>query len=255
MMFSENFTNLTAALVKAMGMVEQPKHNKSAKIPIKDKQGGGYKGSYTYSYTDLAGINAAIDKPFAENGLRALSDVSVKTSDTGHRELSVSTLIIHETGEWMRSQPIVYPAATTVQDLGGQITYLKRYSLSATLNLATEADDDANGASGNPDMDSLPKNSQGPSNANKGKQENGTKPQQAPAADPAAPKPATENQKKMIHAVIKAISDTQNVELEKVYPRIQELYKTDVAISDLSQQAASGLITELKKFEAGKSLY
>src|SRR5690606_1605678 len=32
---------------------------------------------------------------------------------------------------------------------GGQVTYMKRYSLSALLGIATESDDDANGASGN----------------------------------------------------------------------------------------------------------
>ncbi|MNC70726.1 ERF superfamily protein [compost metagenome] len=40
-------------------------------------------------------------------------------------------------------------ASTKMQDLGGQITYLKRYSLSAISGLPTEKDDDGNGASGN----------------------------------------------------------------------------------------------------------
>src|SRR5690625_7652561 len=36
-----------------------------------------------------------------------------------------------------------------IQSMGGLVTYMKRYSLSAILGISTEADDDGNVASGN----------------------------------------------------------------------------------------------------------
>ncbi len=61
----------------------------------------------------------------------------------------VETIFLHESGEYVKSYPLKFPAANSMQDFGGQITYMKRYSLSAMLGLATEKDDDANGARGN----------------------------------------------------------------------------------------------------------
>src|SRR5690625_3443806 len=58
-------------------------------------------------------------------------------------------MLFHSSGEWMQSDPLKMPANPSIQDMGGQITYMKRYSLSALLGIATEKDDDANGASGN----------------------------------------------------------------------------------------------------------
>ncbi len=63
--------------------------------------------------------------------------------------LSVETMLLHESGEWVKSEPLQVSASSNMQDMGGQITYMKRYSLSAMSGLPTEKDDDANGASGN----------------------------------------------------------------------------------------------------------
>src|SRR5699024_5811712 len=59
------------------------------------------------------------------------------------------TMLLHSSGEWMKSNPLKMPALNSIQDVGGQITYLKRYSLSAMLGVSSEEDNDSNLASGN----------------------------------------------------------------------------------------------------------
>jgi hypothetical protein len=60
----------------------------------------------------------------------------------------MSTLLIHESGEWIESDPIVMkPVKNDPQGIGSCATYARRYSLSAFLSLNTGEDDDGNDAS------------------------------------------------------------------------------------------------------------
>lgn len=59
----------------------------------------------------------------------------------------MSTLLIHESGEWIESDPIVMkPVKNDPQGIGSCATYARRYSLSAFLSLNTGDDDDGNDA-------------------------------------------------------------------------------------------------------------
>jgi len=142
MIFSETNKEISAALAKAWGELENPKHNSSVKV--KTKSGS----SYTFDYTDLKGIFDAVKPIYKEHGISILQNAKSHEMN-GNLMISVETVFLHESGEWVKSQPISMPSSTSMQDMGGQITYMKRYSLSALLGLATEKDDDANGASGN----------------------------------------------------------------------------------------------------------
>lgn len=142
MIFSDSNSKIAPALVKSWGEMESPKHNTSVKVQTKSG------GSYTFEYTDLGGILDEAKRILKENGISVIQ--SAFTSDrAGHPVVSVETMLLHDSGEWVKSEPLQVPAAQSIQDMGGQITYMKRYSLSAMLGLATEKDDDANGASGN----------------------------------------------------------------------------------------------------------
>lgn len=59
----------------------------------------------------------------------------------------ITTVIRHESGQFRAfSMPMVEwqgQGTTAIQNLGGAITYMRRYSLGAALALATEEDDDA----------------------------------------------------------------------------------------------------------------
>lgn len=102
-----------------------------------------------FSYTDLDGIFEAIKNVFRENKIAVIQNAHTDFDENGTAYVSVETTLLHESGEWVKSEPLKVIANQGMQDLGGQITYMKRYSLSAMLGIATEKDDDANGASGN----------------------------------------------------------------------------------------------------------
>lgn len=142
MIFSEHNQSISKALVAAWGAIETPKHNTN--VTVKTKTGG----TYEFSYTDLDGIFEAIKLVYRENKIAVLQDAKTTHSETG-LYVSVETMLLHESGEWVKSEPLKVQAAPGMQDLGGQITYMKRYSLSAMLGIATEKDDDANVVSGN----------------------------------------------------------------------------------------------------------
>lgn len=142
MIFSQENTNIASALAKSWGELETPKHNANVKVTLKSG------GSYSFDYTDLNGIFEAARKVFKENGISVIQNSYTETTERGPLAC-VETMFLHSSGEWVKSLPLKFPAATGMQDFGGQITYMKRYSLSAMLGIATEKDDDASGASGN----------------------------------------------------------------------------------------------------------
>ncbi|AYB47159.1 ERF family protein [Paenibacillus lautus] len=142
MIFSESNQSISKALAVAWGAIETPKHNTN--VTVKTKTGG----SYEFSYTDLDGIFEAIKQVYKENKIAVIQNAHSITKD-GIEYVALETMLLHESGEWVKSEPLQALAATNMQDLGGQITYMKRYSLSAMLGIATEKDDDANGVSGN----------------------------------------------------------------------------------------------------------
>lgn len=142
MIFSESNKEIAPALAKAWSEMENPKHN--SKVKVKTKNGG----SYSFEYTDLGGIFDEVKRVYKENGLTILQNAFTNVVD-GKKLVSVETMILHSSGEYAKSEPLQMDANSSIQDMGGQITYMKRYSLSAMLGIATEKDDDANGASGN----------------------------------------------------------------------------------------------------------
>lgn len=142
MIFSQTNQSISKALVAAWGQIETPKHNTN--VVVTTKSGSRYE----FSYTDLEGIFEAIKEVYRENKIAVLQNAYTTKVD-GVTMVSVETMLLHESGEWIKSGPLQAVAAQNMQDLGGQITYMKRYSLAAMLGLATEKDDDANGVSGN----------------------------------------------------------------------------------------------------------
>ncbi|MFK0524796.1 ERF family protein [Paenibacillus illinoisensis] len=143
MQFSETNQSIAKGLVAAWGAIETPKHNTN--VTVRTKTGG----SYEFSYTDLDGIFEAIKNVFRDNKIAVIQNAHTDFDENGTAYVSVETTLLHESGEWVKSEPLKVIANQGMQDLGGQITYMKRYSLSAMLGIATEKDDDANGVAGN----------------------------------------------------------------------------------------------------------
>lgn len=142
MIFSESNSNISQALVSAWGKITTPKHNTN--VTVKTRSGS----SYDFSYTDLEGIFDALKEVYLEHKIAVLQTPNTFLLE-GTLMVSVETMLLHESGEWVKSEPLSVAASNEIQGLGGQITYMKRYSLSAISGISTEKDDDANGASGN----------------------------------------------------------------------------------------------------------
>jgi hypothetical protein len=126
------FGKLAAALAKAQ--LAFPAIKKDKKVTVKTQ-----KGTYYYSYADLADVIAAVRKPLADAGL---AFTQITRFDNG--KLWLVTCLIHESGQSVEG---VYPlpdqkALTDPQGFGSALTYAKRYGLSAILGIATEEDDD-----------------------------------------------------------------------------------------------------------------
>ncbi|MGN7478997.1 ERF family protein [Solibacillus silvestris] len=142
MIFSGSNSEVSAAIAKAWSQIETPKHNATVKVNTKSG------GSYSFDYTDLNGIFEAVREVYKEHGIAIVQNSYTEIGQNGLLAC-VETMFLHSSGEWVKSYALKFPAAGGMQDFGGQITYMKRYSLSAMLGIATEKDDDANGASGN----------------------------------------------------------------------------------------------------------
>lgn len=131
---------LAKSLAKAQGEFTAAERDHIAKVMSKKGEGS----SYSYAYADLQAYLEVCRKPLADNGLSFIQNVGVDG-----QKATVSTLLIHASGQWLESDPLSLSATDSLpQSIGSAITYARRYSLSAVLGMASEADDDANGAQG-----------------------------------------------------------------------------------------------------------
>lgn len=230
MIFSEERSEVAKAYTEAWGKITTPKHNKDVEVVM--KSGGKYK----FAYTDLTGIFEAIKKLLAEHGIGIMQDTGTIVEESGKTLVFVQTMLLHSSGQYIQSEQMKLSANPSIQDFGGQISYLRRYQLSALMGISTESDDDANGGLGNQATFNEPKGS------NAG----------APAKE--APKTASDKQKTMIKSKLKVVSETLNTTPDELYSQIQQKFKTSVAIDKLNPYGASKIIEQLLALEKGELL-
>jgi ERF superfamily len=97
-------------------------------------------------YADLATIIQATMPALAKNGLVVIQSPSAKG-----RELTMTTMLVHSSGEWISSEltlPATMRNELTAQTIGSACTYSRRYALQSVLGIAADLDDDAQEASG-----------------------------------------------------------------------------------------------------------
>lgn len=142
---SETINDLAAALAKAQKSFTAAERDHTAKVELKSG------GNYSFNYADLAAYLEVCRAPLGDNGLSVIQEPVIKGN-----EVSVTTLLMHATGQWIESEPLILPVigqgdkqVVTPQAIGSAITYARRYSLSTLVGMASEADDDGNAASGN----------------------------------------------------------------------------------------------------------
>lgn len=132
---SETTAKVFAALVAAQG--EMPAIHR-------DRENSHFRNRYA----TLDSIVDAVRPVLARHGLAVASGVGTPhTSEAGTLlAFSVTTRLIHISGEWIESSVVLPIAKNDPQGAGSAVTYGRRYSLSALLSLATDDDDDGEAA-------------------------------------------------------------------------------------------------------------
>lgn len=123
---SETITEIAKALAKFQSEVSDPERTKENAF-LKAK------------YVTLDSLLQAVRPVLADNGLSFLQIPS-----TAKDEVTVVTMLLHNSGEWFESDPFTLPLMKKdPQGVGSVVTYARRYSLSSILGVAWDEDDDA----------------------------------------------------------------------------------------------------------------
>ncbi|WP_053453661.1 ERF family protein [Exiguobacterium sp. BMC-KP] len=137
---SDSIASIAKALAAFQKDVTQPK--KSAKNP-----------HFKSTYVPLDNVVDSIAETAPKHGLSY-----IQTTVTENDKAGVQTLLMHESGEWIEFEPLLLPIGqkATPQAVGSAITYARRYTLSSIFGIASETDDDANGANDNASKNPTP---------------------------------------------------------------------------------------------------
>ena len=139
---SEAIGQLAAALANAQGEFENPERNRTVRVATKPKDGKP-AGSYTFDYATFDAILAQTRPILAKHGLAVVQAVS-----TSGRTVTVTTRLLHSSGEWLEESMSGEADSADLQAIGSATTYLKRYSYTGLLSIAAEEDDDGAAGSG-----------------------------------------------------------------------------------------------------------
>ena len=128
---SESIKELATALAKFQAEVQNPANTKRVST-----------GSFSYNYAPLNEILSQVRPLLSKHGLSI-----VQAPTTSENNILVSTMLLHNSGEWIELDPVALKMdKITAQGAGSAITYARRYSLSAVLGISSEDDDDGNHA-------------------------------------------------------------------------------------------------------------
>jgi len=123
---SESITGLAKSLIALQGELKPV--SKDAINPF-----------FKSKYADLSSIWDACRGLLTKHGF-ALSQLP----HVQDGQIVLTTLLLHETGEWLSSDLLVTPVKPNdPQAVGSALTYSRRYGLSAILGICSEEDDDA----------------------------------------------------------------------------------------------------------------
>ena len=130
---SESIAKLAAALAAFQSEVKDPARD-------------GENPHFRSKYVQIDGLLAAVRPILAKHGLAIIQSVG-----GDGQNISVTTEVMHTSGEWIRTDALVMKAVKQdPQGAGSCATYGRRYGLSAALGVAWDDDDDGNAASNPP---------------------------------------------------------------------------------------------------------
>lgn len=114
-----------------------------AQAELSDAHEDGKNPHFRSRYATLRAVRATITPVLAKHGLAVVQMPLVANGEVG-----VATVLMHESGQWVRSELVLPMTKRDPQQAGSAITYARRYSLQAIVNIASDDDDDAEGAMG-----------------------------------------------------------------------------------------------------------
>lgn len=127
---SDSLAKIATALVNVQA---------SVKTALKDSLNPHYKSKYA----DLGAIWDACRAQLGESGIAVIQMPTA--ADAGH--VGLSTMLLHNSGEWIKDRVTVRCPKDDPQGAGSALTYLRRYALAAALGIVADEDDDAEFAS------------------------------------------------------------------------------------------------------------
>jgi len=125
---SEKVDKLAAALSKAQS----------------EMKGAEKKSVNPFFNSGYADLHTVIESSFPHLTKYGLSVIQGNDSKPG--EFFVTTMLLHESGQWIKSKLKMPVEKVTAQSIGSTITYGRRYGLSAITGIA-QYDDDGNSVS------------------------------------------------------------------------------------------------------------
>jgi len=91
-------------------------------------------GKYSFKYAPLDAVMDKLKPLFAENGLGFIQAVD--------RDV-LTTRLIHTSGQWVESETHLNREHANMQGFGGEVTFKRRYAISALVGLVSDDDNDA----------------------------------------------------------------------------------------------------------------
>lgn len=90
-------------------------------------------GKYEFRYAPLDSIMEKLKPLFVKNGLALIQGVD--------RDC-LTTRLIHRSGQWIEAETFLNTDHANMQGFGGEVTYKRRYALSALLGIVADEDND-----------------------------------------------------------------------------------------------------------------
>lgn len=114
-----------------------------AQAELQDAKKDSINPHFKSRFASLASVRAAITPTFSKHGL----SVAQYNEPCGDKGVCVVTLLMHESGQWLKGRLYVPVVKQDPQGFGSAISYARRYALGEIANIATDDDDDAELAS------------------------------------------------------------------------------------------------------------
>jgi ERF superfamily. len=131
MLHTDQINELATALSKAQGQ-------------IKSAEKDGTNPHFKSHYSTLDSVWEALRDPLSKNGLSISQTLSCE-----NEMIILTTILMHSSGQWIKSSMPIIRVTATPQAIGSACTYMKRYSLAAIAGVTSGEDDDGNEAEKN----------------------------------------------------------------------------------------------------------